>query len=384
MVTTYDVSDWPSIVDLRREERAGNVTGRPHPRLPLIVWNYTPQVQFSYEWNEVTSKARGLVTDKAGSVIAPCIPKFYNYIDHDEEWFKNKTIQSITEKIDGSMINIFYYGDEWIACSRGSFESDQALMATEMINRTGVTDVMLDRRRSYIAELVHPENRIVVDYGSEESLYLLTMFQKGKQGNEWIEYPWNYTAQFTFSSWIGRMPNTYDRDTFDRVLDQGKSNFEGFVVRYTDNSRVKFKLEEYVKLHRVATGVTSKRLAKMWIRDELGDYLSLLPDELYQKVEEVLDTCRRVLDEKKAALEAEFNELPIGEDRKEFAMVAKETSDPAFMFLFYDNKTDEIVRRLEKWLLEEFESLDIPSLNEDSIFRKAENRNEISQNYSTA
>jgi RNA ligase len=65
-----------------------------------------------------------------------------------------------------------------------------------------------------------------------------------------------------------------------------KTNEEGFVVRFHDNSRVKVKFAEYCRMHRIVTGTSSKTV---WaaLRDNLplNEWLEHVPDEFFQFVD---------------------------------------------------------------------------------------------------
>lgn len=58
------------INELRQLETLGYVRAVNHQTLPLIVWNYTPVVQFEKKWSEypLLRSCRGLVTDLEGNI----------------------------------------------------------------------------------------------------------------------------------------------------------------------------------------------------------------------------------------------------------------------------------------------------------------------------
>lgn len=88
------------------------------------------------------------------------------------------TLVRVTTKHDGSLGIFWSYGNSLGIATRGSFTSDQALHASELI----LTDEYSEDRgealsvcdtETYIVEIVYPSNRIVLSYGDEDRLYPL-------------------------------------------------------------------------------------------------------------------------------------------------------------------------------------------------------------------
>ncbi|RYG43105.1 MAG: hypothetical protein EOO01_21890, partial [Chitinophagaceae bacterium] len=107
-----------------------------------------------------------------GTIIAKSFDKFHNIEDNRHLISTDFVVQ---EKYDGSLIILFYYDQKWHVASRGSFESEQALKAEQILNDQYSVDD-LDKSHSYIFEIIYPSNRIVVDYGGETKLVYLASF----------------------------------------------------------------------------------------------------------------------------------------------------------------------------------------------------------------
>jgi tRNA splicing ligase len=100
-----------------------------HPTLPLTIWNYSQTTQYEGKWDEVTLQCRGLVTDTDGNVVARPFKKFFNM----EEGKHTPTSEfDVYEKMDGSLIIVFWYDGGWVVASRGSFTSEQAVAASKI------------------------------------------------------------------------------------------------------------------------------------------------------------------------------------------------------------------------------------------------------------
>ena len=60
---------------------------------------------------------------------------------------------------------------------------------------------------------------------------------------------------------------------------------EGFVLRYSNGLRLKLKTSEYLRLHRLVTGVNSRRIWEVLAAGQsLDPFLDRVPDEFYEWV----------------------------------------------------------------------------------------------------
>lgn len=143
-----------------------------HPSLPLRIYNYSRKCQFEKNWNVLTLAARGLVLDYDYNVVAFPFKKFFNYQEHKVEDIP-KLPYEIFEKMDGSLGIVFTYNGELIVATRGSFISDQAIMAKNILENKYAHIIAFPQNTTYLFEIVYRNNRIVVNYGDEENLVLL-------------------------------------------------------------------------------------------------------------------------------------------------------------------------------------------------------------------
>ncbi len=135
---------------LKKYKKDGWLISQTHPSYPLTIWNYSQQTQFERFWDEITIQCRGLVTDESGNVVARPFKKFWNM----EEGRHTPTPDyEIFEKMDGSYINVFNYKGEWLVSSRGSFTSDQAEKARELLSKHDLSK--LDKSCTYIFEVIY-------------------------------------------------------------------------------------------------------------------------------------------------------------------------------------------------------------------------------------
>jgi tRNA splicing ligase len=140
------------IEELNNYFEQGLLQKQYHPYHPIIIWNYTAKVQYEQKWDNITINCRGLITDYEGKIIARSFPKFFNIEQIDNNDIPNENFE-VYEKMDGSMILLFHYNNEWILASKGSFISDQALKAKELVKKYNIN--ILDKNKSYVFEIIY-------------------------------------------------------------------------------------------------------------------------------------------------------------------------------------------------------------------------------------
>jgi RNA ligase len=253
-----------------------------HPSAPLLIHNYSQSTQYEKKWTPETLMSRGLITDLEGNVVARPFGKFFNLDEHigllgpvPEEPFE------VYEKMDGSLGIIFHWDGKVQIATRGSFESDQAVRALEIFQGK-YGHVTLDPALTYLVEIIYPENRIVVDYGGLEDLVLLAIMET-KTGRE-------MPLEDVGLPMVKRYDGMNDLEALRAIQDANK---EGFVVRFHSGLRVKLKFEEYVRLHRILTGVSTRTVWEA-LKDntDMEAFLENVPDEFYRWISGVMEDLR--------------------------------------------------------------------------------------------
>lgn len=365
--------------DLAAALDAGHVTRKQHPHLPLSIYTYTRTAQYSRAWNAATIRCRGLVVDDvSGKIVAWPFPKFFNVAEHalghdyapplPDEPFK------VYDKVDGSLGIVFHYAGRWHVASKGSFTSEQAMWAQAWITTSNTS--LLTPGVTYLAEIIYPENRIVVDYGDRKDLVLLGAYDSS--GRE-------IRLSFAAEDWrgIGSVVRIWPTLPLPDLLKLAEANTrpdgsptsgistEGYVIRYASGLRAKAKLAEYVRLHKVLTGITERDIWRMLGLQRYADQppklvakalgcqpgevtaatagpsplealLDAVPDEFDQWVKSVaarLDFQARQLEARTIREYAAIAHH--GHDRGTFARWAQQIENPAVracMFLLLDGK----------------------------------------------
>jgi RNA ligase len=375
----------------------GLVIKQVHPTLPLSIYNYSRECQYDGKWDDITLNCRGLVLDDKGNVIAKPFPKFFNYEEIKPEDIPNENFE-VYEKMDGSLGILFYYErelsyeerykkwyinnfesgfeynelvipnfdepyyeptpttkGEWHIATRGSFQSEQAIKAKQILD-TKYNVSSLRKTRTYLFEIIYPENRIVVDYCNDEKLVLLAVIDT-ESGEEipnsalyfMVEDGWDVVT--TYKTW------GEDWDTLKREI--SKDN-EGYVIRFTGGMRMKIKGVEYVRLHKILTNFSTKDIWELLKNNEpLEPFLERVPDEFDKWVKAIIMNLRysfHHIDERAGKLHdgfryGKFNDKEVEPTKKEFAEYVKQFPKElaAVMFKMWDKQPyDHIIWTMVK------------------------------------
>ena len=279
---------------LNRYHEDGLLYKQTHPTLPLTIWNYTEKVQYEMLWDDVTIMCRGLVTNDLGDIIARPFPKFFNYeevIDKGVIPWDSEYVH-VQEKMDGSLGILFHYEGEWLLATRGSFTSDQAVKGLGIIKSKYDLNRFI-REVTYLCEIIYPENRIVVDYGEEKITFLGATVPD-------MEFNWAPTKAVFKSSGIkeedvvwSSMENLTE-DLFKRYQNLNEPDKEGFVIRfYPSGYRVKIKFEDYVRLHKIMTNLSTRNIWEtLSSGGDINEMLVDVPDEFYKKIKTYVQDLR--------------------------------------------------------------------------------------------
>lgn len=340
MIRIEDIMD---VTKLGSHIADGYISVRHHPQFPqLVIYNYTAKTQYDGLWDELTTQCRGLIVDNdTGEIVARPVQKFYNYGDTERIDFNLDGSVEVTEKMDGSMITVSLWNENVIVASRGSFESDHAYWARDLIG-----DFYPMKDFTYVFELIHPENRIVVDYGDRKELVLLTIVdnETGLDGWDWNAMFKKHSAESKQHAWRGNVVKRYNFNTLDKVLNSEEvKNMEGFVVKFKpDGQRLKIKFPEYVKLHKIMTNFSELAIWEvMSTGGSLDDWLTNVPDEFYAQVQQVRSDLYEQYLEWLEAIEYVYNDMHrrgLHEDRKAFAAEAVKYEYASALFGYLDGR----------------------------------------------
>lgn len=346
-----------TMADLHAAVLAGDVRRQVHPEFDeLYIYNYTEEVQYRNKWNKITLACRGLILNQqTGEIVARPWEKFFNFGQMDNRIESNAPVE-VTDKMDGSL-GILYRQPNgfWAIATRGSFASEQALHATELLRAkyegflytldtywSGAIDTTI------LFEIIYPDNRIVCNYGDMDDLVLL--------GGVHMERGFYYgpTEVAPTYGWNGPVTEVWKFDRFvDALSFPDRPGKEGIIIRSGTNI-VKLKQADYVELHRIVTNLSPKTIWEMLSRGQtIADICSNIPDEFHGYVENIGND----LIERFAGIKANahvdhiltLQKLGGNASRKAYAEEFKKCENPALLFSLLDERPiDESIWKMVK------------------------------------
>ena len=251
----------------------GLLVRQKHPVHSLWIYNYSRKCQWENGWDEVTLMCRGLIVDDKGKVWAKPFEKFFNIEQLESVGLTIPNEEfDVYDKQDGSLIILFHYKNEWIFASRGSFTSDYSKKGEEIFNKNYSTS-LLYTTQTYCFELLWREHVIVIT-PEKDDLVMLGSFvtETGEELDIQIPY---YLNNFNV---VKKYDGITDYTKLTSIIDG--TNKEGFVVRFKSGFRVKIKFQEYFRLHKIITGVSTINIWEA-LRDgvDMTEFCENVPDE---------------------------------------------------------------------------------------------------------
>lgn len=250
----------------------------------LYVLNYS-QID-SPKFNPVVQECRSLVVNKVDEtwcVVSRSFDRFYNLgeggltisIEHARLW----------EKMDGSLINFYYYAGEWRWRTRsmigydgpiyGSMNPDGSPVTWFQIMKPLVDAVSereedMDTSKTYIFELFGPHNSPVVKY--DENDYRLLAIRD------------NDTGQYSEEYLDFKRPREYVFGELTEAVDSASKlpNLEEGYVAYNRHGEPSCKIKNpaYVAIHGMRGEVLTQKAALTILKDaEVGEYLAAVPKD---------------------------------------------------------------------------------------------------------
>lgn len=334
MSTTAHLSSIAPAALFEAEIAAKYINVQHHPALPLDVYDYAQITQFQRHWNAATLAARGLIVNReTKEIVARPFSKFFNYGEAALAEAELTGPISVTDKLDGSMGTGYSTPEGLAIATRGSFQSEQALHATAVYRARYHGKWAPRADVTYIWEIIYPANRIVLNYGELDDIVLIAGIETATgRSIPAAELP----------EWPGRKVQTFEFDSMaDALGAEPRADAEGYVVHYRDSdTRVKIKQEDYVRLHRIMTGVNSRRIWELLIEGgSIESFLQDVPEEFEKFVRETDAQLRSDYAGRMAEIERRFAEVnaTLGEvDQKTFAQHVMRTYSKAQAFQLLD------------------------------------------------
>jgi len=286
-----------------------------------IILNYN-QCE-SPRFHDISDECRGLVVDVNGNLVARAFRRFYNLEERNGEHNFVWEGSTATDKVDGSLILIYYYNG-WRINTRGSFGRGTVCPGLEhtweSLVRSCINVEGLNPDYTYVAELCSPYNKVVVNY-PETTVYLLSVFQ-GEN-----ELPFDEAVELAEDKGfeippVHIFPSVEDAKAF--ITEQANvfgGGWEGIVLRDKNDNRIKVKNPLYVSLHHLKGNgnlFLEKNLIPLIIAGEAEETIAYFP-EAGPKIQKLI----RQIDELKTKLDNFWFCWHDEASQKKFALAAQ-------------------------------------------------------------
>lgn len=273
---------------------------------------------------EIVRECRGVILDEQ-TYKPVCVP-FYKFGNYGESYAPEIDWSSarVQEKIDGSLIKLWYDRGTWHVSTSGTIDANTAILTpTDLFEENcpyvsycdlfeqarksvGLNFDRLDENCTYMFELVSPYNKVVIMYDKLDIYHIGTR---------------NMQTLNEVEADIGvKKPRQFAINSLEDCIAQAKnlpSDKEGYVVVDKYYNRVKVKNPVYVALHHLKNnGVASVSGIVPIIRsNEIGEFLTYFPEfksavnECKNKIDRIiaqLDETARELSKKTFATQKDF------------------------------------------------------------------------------
>ena len=295
--------------------------------------------------NLIVRECRGSIFRHDGEkwiCVCRAFDKFGNYGESyipEIDWASAK----VMEKVDGSLMKLWYDKDEWHLSTNGTIDAFKAPLNgfditfgdyfKKCLNCIWEEFIeTLSEDCCYMFEMVGPMNRVVISY-EKEKLYALGM--RNMKTFEEKEY------SGPLDEWCNiYLPKQFALSTLEDALKAAAAmskDEEGFVVCDKYFNRVKIKSPEYLMAARLANNgvITRKRMLEIILEERIDDLLAYCPQYLdfYEEVLKDFEQLHKEIHKELFSVASLMDFV----SKKDFAFFVKNKKYKDFLFKKYNN-----------------------------------------------
>lgn len=335
---------------LRRTE----CTAKRHNEFPNLVLLKYNQVKSDMN-DPLVQACRGIILDEDDDWKVICHPydKFFNYGEFQAaDLVHEETI--IYEKLDGSIINMYYYRGEWRVSTSGFPDAsgsggNSGMTFAELFwntwNELGYEMPPEDLTNyTFMFELMTPYNKIIVPH--EKSRIVLHGVRDNDTDKE-------CHVGLGICKW--EVVKRYPLKDIDKLIADSKDmsgiEQEGYVLCDYNFNRVKLKCPSYVALHHFKYLSTPKSFMTLILANEGSEFLVYFPEmaEEFNKLKQSFtDMC--------VAIDLTYSYYKDIESDKEFALTIKDYRGKHVLFAirrgYQSNARDYFIHKGAKYTIE--------------------------------
>ena len=213
-------------------------------------------------WKKPFAKeACGITFNERGDCVCRPFEKIFSVNETEDTRIINLDFNGaiLTKKYDGNMITPVLVGDKVVFKSKESFLSDVAKAANRAASNKlkEFCTTLMFQGITPIFEFVHPNHRIVIDYGARPQFVLIGARRMDDGTHvDFDRLALKYDAPCVV---VGRF--NFNIDAVLHAIEHSTSE-AGFVVELANGARVKFKTNWYLNAHRELTGLGIRGVAE--------------------------------------------------------------------------------------------------------------------------
>lgn len=328
-----------------------------HNKYPNLIGLCYSQLE-SPKLHPIVKEARGLILDSSNNwkIVAYGLNRFLNYKEGGADEIDWSTALTMT-KLDGSLIQIYYYNNQWLVATKGSPNASGTVhdygftfnhLAWKIFYEEGYNLTDLHPSYTYCFELCTPYNKVVVPH-IKNSLTLLsirnniTLKEVTLDPSNILCRPFNLVKYHNLSNW---------EDILKSIEKLNGHEHEGYVVVDANFNRVKIKHPAYVALSHLKEGLTKRRLLEIVRQNEGEEFLNYFPElqTLYLEIKCKYDNLIN-------AIEQTWSKYQTIENQKEFALLVKDYNYSGLLFSLKRKQISSVKEGLSQTTIQTLEKL---------------------------
>lgn len=323
-----------------------------YPNLVLLKYD-----QLNSNMGErIVQECRGIILDESDnwSVISYGYNKFFNYQEGAAakiDWSTSR----VYEKLDGSLMTLYYYDNMWHVSSSGRPDASGEVMNTNLTFKDLFWDVWNklgyklpnNTDTSFMFEMMTPLNRVVVRHESSN-----IVLHGARRLSDFVEL--DPLAVASNNGW--RCVKTFNLNSMDAIVESAKNldpmESEGYVVCDANFNRVKMKTPQYVAVAHLKDGFSTRRMLEIVRSNENNEFLSYFPEYelLYQ---EISNKYNSLLND----MQVFYNKISHIADQKLFAAEALKSRFSGALFSMRSGKVSNFKTTLAEMNIRDLETL---------------------------
>ena len=225
------------------------VTAKESPCGKYRLLKYHRKVFYDNLWHvdHRITKCRGIVVDQENNVVLYPFDKIFNYGENDTGIFLNhREVYRVVEKLNGFLAQAAVVDGEVIVTSSGSFDSEHAAMARDMIDQALTWQrAKLQSGFTYMFEICHPDDPHIVE--EVPGAYLI-----GVREMELMTLKGEHFVDFAAREMGFKRPAHFLLTLEDAVRESKIVKHEGFILRELSRDLPVLKLKSKHYLNKKA------------------------------------------------------------------------------------------------------------------------------------